>query len=341
MSNTTPPLGYQVIPEAETVRDLVDVKSADKALSIAKSAIQGWINSFLDPQGKNRNFMTAMSGPAGLQFVTNLSYDEEMRVHPNQKKLYLNRFFAENVGRLPAILIIDSGVEHVDPGINDLVGSRYRDGHWEGTYLFYLRLSLSIVAATLSEEDTDTLGSMLLLMFSCLADAVSNYVIREPGAPWEVRLPPTIQATQSTSSPIEGDSKTSVWTRGVDLNCEIETHIVVRQPEPFFVLPPEAFTNGLPSPQIMNLAPNQAIPLGAPYTLIVNYLPVGYTLGISDPNVALISPDVPYTIYPRKRGRAVLYIKDPHRFVTESATGPSTGGAITPTVVLDIPFRVV
>jgi hypothetical protein len=330
MPNT--PLGYITNPIPENTRDLLSLRVADKAVSSTKAAIQGYINSFLDPNGSHRKYATAVMSPQTIQFVTNLTYDNEMKTNPNQRRLYLSRFLASNTGRLPAILIVDAGLEYVDLGINDLVGGKLVNGKWQAQFLFLCKVSLSIIVATMSEDDTDTLGSFLMLMFGPLANLTCNYLLREPRQPWEVRLPLTMTPGQSSSSPIEGDTKSVIWSRNLDLVCDFETTIGVEQ-DAFRIEPPAQFGVGLPI--FLNLEPNQEIPLGSPYPLWIDNLQKDHTLAVSDPNVALVTLDPPFYIYPKKQGRALLYIFK--RFGPDvDPTNPDKNSRL----VMDMPFRI-
>jgi hypothetical protein len=331
-----PPLGYITNPKPETNRDLVSLRVADKAVSVTKSAIQGFINSFVDPNGANRNYATSVLSPQAVQFVTNLTYDDEMKTDPNQRKLYLSRFLASNTGRLPAVLIIDAGIQYVDLGLNDLTDANYVNGRWQARFLFFIKVSLSIVVATMSEEDTDTLGTFLMLMFGPLANLINNYQIQEPGQSWIVRLPLTMTPGQSSSTPIEGDTKSVVWTRPLDLVVDFETIIGIDQADVNIALPPEAVVGGLDiPPNFLNFEPNQAIQLGSPYPLMIERLQADHVLAVSDPNVALVSSEPPFAIIPRRQGRALLYVFKRFGVAVDPDNQDKNGR-----LVMDIPFRV-
>jgi len=332
-----PPLGYTLIPPPGTLKEaFTDYRMVDKAVTIVKSSIQKYIDSFLNPKGVNRQFLTASMSPVGLQFVTELTYDDQMKVSPNLRKTYLARFFAENIGRLPSILLIDTGVEFIDPGINDLVGAGMNvDGSWEGFLLSYMKVALSITTATLSEEDTSTLSTMLSIMFSQIATVLNNYVLHEEGSSWEVRLPLTgMTLGQASSVTIEGDTKTTVWTRALDLSCEFEGWIGIKQPPPVYAPPLMVTIGGVskPIPTFINLSPNQEIPLGLSYPLLINGMLEQYYLGVSDPNVALVTSEPPYVLQPRAQGNALLLVID------RSVNSKSDIGTTSASYITDIPF---
>ena len=335
------PLGYTLVPPIGTPRDVyTDYRMVDKAVTIVKSAIQRYVDSFLNPNGVNRKFLTSSVSPTGLQFVTELTYDEQMKASPNLRKTYLARFFAENIGRLPSILLIDTGVEISDPGLNELVGAQVGpDGLWEGLLLSLMKVTLSITVATLSEEDTSTLATMIAMMISPLSTVVNHGIIRDQDAFWEVRLPMSgVALGQASSVTLEGDTKTTVWTRAVELACDFEAQIGIKRPIPSYVPPliPTIGKNGKPIPSFMNLLPNQDIPLGAAYPLMINGMLKNYYLGVSDPTVALVTSEPPYLLQPRKQGRALLLVIDRSAPLESTSTTLKSSSYIT-----DIPFIVV
>ena len=336
---TQPPLGYSIIPPPGTLKEAyVDYRMVDKGVTIVKSAIQQYIDSFLNPKGANRKYLTSTVSPVGLHFVTDLTYDDQMKTNPNLRKTYLARFFVENIGRLPSILLIDTGVEIQDPGINDLVGANFNvDGSWQGYLLSLMKVSLSITTATLSEEDTSTLSTMLYMMMSPFATVINNYVIHQEGSSWEVRLPLTgMSLGQASSIQIEGDTKTTVWTRALEMTCDFEAQFGFKQP-PDTLIPmnPTVGKTGIPLPTFHNFQANQSIFLGTSYPILVEGMLPTYYLGVSDPNVALVTSEPPYILQPKAQGKALLLVIDrAAHFDTGSNTKQSNS------FVMDIPFVV-
>ncbi len=337
---TNPPLGYQIIPDSfDTLKDIVtEHRMVDKSVTIVKSAIQQYIDSFLNPNGVNRSYLTSSLSPVGLQFVTDLTYDEYMMVDPNLRKTYLARFFAENTGRLPSILIIDTGIEIVDMGINELISARITpDNYWECKLLSVVKVSLSITIATLSEEDTSTLATILATIMHPLPIVVNTNIITAPNSAWEVRLPMSgITLGQASNMTIEGDSKTTIWTRALDMTCDFETTFGFKQKGMSFIQPakPRIGDNGLPIPKFHNLELNQEVKLGYPYPLFIEDMLTRYYLGVSNPNVAIVSDTPPYILQPKAQGRALLLVLD------RLATGKGTEGK-SGRYIHDVPFIVV
>lgn len=342
LTTQQPPLGYSFISSnPNSVDEVYSTQMVDKAVTIVKSAIQQYIDSFLNPNGANRQFLTSSMSPVGLQFVTDLTYDEQMKTDPNLRKIYLARFFAENIGRLPSVLIIDTGVEIQDIGLNELVRAHLNiDGSWEGYLLSAMKVSVSITTATLSEEDTSTLSTLIASTINPLATVVNNGILRDSASSlWEVRLPLSgVTLGQASNVTIEGDSKTTVWTRAVDIVCEFEALIGLKQSPFTYAQPPIPVIgeNGMPIPRFLNLESNQEIPLGTSYPLLVEGMLERYYLGVSNPSVALVTSEPPYILQPKAQGRSLLLVIDRDARADNGLNVERSACYIT-----DVPFQIV
>lgn len=336
-----PPLGYRLQETPESRAEAYNnARVADKAVTLTKSAVQGFIDSFLNPKGENRAWLGATVSSEGLSYVTHLSYDEEMKADPNKRKTLVARFFAENAGaHLPSVLIIDGGVESGDPGISSLTrGFGFRN-QWYGTSVYFVKVSLSILIATYSEEDTTTLSGIMFYIFDTLVDVIKAHRIHNQGTKWEVRLPLAgVTSGQLTNTSVEGDVKSQVWTRSIDLQVDFETEIEFRMPAPKVTLPAVGFVaaaEGGPIPNFLNLQPNQGIPLGLPYNLLIQNMQLKHSLGVSDPSVALVTSQPPFLIEPRRQGSCLLYLFD-----STLPAGQDLKTGRKKNLVLDIPFKV-
>jgi len=336
---TTPPLGYSVNKVPESIYDTYDTQIVDKAVSITKSAVQNVMEQFFSPTGVYRNYLKSSISPEGLQYVTTLTYDEDMKVNANLRKLHIAKYFAENTGaRKPSIFIIDQGFDHVDAGINELVEGRMYQGQWQGRLTFLGKISLSLSVATYSEEETNVLSTLVLFIWGSLIQIINNGIIHEPGKHWEIRAPLSgITAGQITSTPVEGDTKNQVWMRNVDIPFDFETVISLQLPIPRIVPPAIGVVNGhFPEiPRFQNLVANQAVRLGEPYPLFIEHMVPGYRLATSDPNIALVTGTAPFLLQPVRQGRVVIYVNN-----SQGTPGqdPVTGKKLS--FITDIPIRI-
>src|SRR5271163_2046813 len=70
----TPPAGYLNRKIAESVQDAIAHYSVDHIKTIVKSAIQRYIQSFMDTDGGNRELFQTITR-MGLQYITDKSFD--------------------------------------------------------------------------------------------------------------------------------------------------------------------------------------------------------------------------------------------------------------------------
>lgn len=336
--NRSTPLGYIALKDPQTTREaFADWRVADRSVTIAKSAVHNYLWSFLSPLGPNRKFITSSASPAGIQFVTDLSFDEEMQQNPNQRKTYLARFFAENTGRLPSILIVDTGVEYQDQGVSDLMGCSVIGNRWEGELLYLLKINFSLLVATTSEEDTAVLSSLLLTILGPLSNALNNFIIHERGSKWELRLPiAALTIGQASSIQVEGDNKSTIWTRSLDFPVDFESIVTLSQDIDNFTMVGVSNRTDQVKPTFMNLTPNQVIPMGSPFPIFVQDMQSSYVLRTSDPSIALVSQEPPYILQPRRQGQALLLVIDTRGLVGRG----SEEEPVNQKLVMDIPFRV-
>jgi len=110
---------------------------------------------------------------------------------------------------------------------------------------------------------------------------------------------------------IEGDTKTTVWTKSLELACDFENHIGIEMPMDTYVMREPTYNqNGRPMPRFLNLVPNQGIPLGMAYPLYIEDMLTDYFLGVADPSVALVTSEPPYLLQPKKQGATLLLVQD-------------------------------
>ena len=88
-------------------------------------------------------------------------------------------------------------------------------------------------------------------------------------------------------------------------------------------------------PRFYNLVPNQEIPLGASYPILVEGMLRQYYLGVSDPSVALVTSEPPYVLQPKSQGKALLLVID--RFEDDATINSRIK---SPSYITDIPFIV-
>ena len=219
------PTGFVKKPKPRSVAEAVSQNSHDRLKTIAKSAIQGYISSYMDTTGVNRSLVTA-SSPAGLSFVTDLSLQDsnDSSYRPTQ----LARMYNEVRQKFPSILIIDKGFEWVPSGLNGgLESASNVNGKWQGYFRLFGRVPMTVAIVTQDQETTDMLMNILMLIFSPFRNMSGGSKMNSsnPADLWEVRLPLTFEIGANTGQEYEGDPTGRFWSSTIDMLVDVEDQI--------------------------------------------------------------------------------------------------------------------
>jgi len=250
VSETPPREGYIFRAAPKSVQEAVSQASHDRIKSITKQAIQFYIEQFMSTDGVKRSITEAVGSLSKL-FITD---KDTLTTDPTLRPTQLARYFQDIRERLPAILIVDSGMEWVDPGLNVLdhathFGERGDLGQpmfWQGQFPLTYNIPISIIAAAADQESADALGSFLTLVFGPLRNISGGSRITgrlDKGDTWEVRLPLTFTPSPTTNSAIADDPKDSVWAMTIDLLVQFEDRIILEQEMSQVAFPATAAVN--------------------------------------------------------------------------------------------------
>jgi len=329
-----PPKGYIFRAAPKSVQEAVSRASHDRIKSITKQAIQHYIQQFMDTKGVKRSITEAVGSLSKL-FITDT---DTLTTDPTLRPTQLARYFNDIKERLPAILIVDSGMEWVDPGFNNLdhvthFGERGEFGQpllWQGQFPLTYNIPISIVAAAADQESADALGSFLTLVFGPLRNISGGQRItgrEDKGDTWEVRLPLTFTPSPTTNSAINDDPKDSVWAMTIDLLVQFEDRIQLEQEMAQVAFPPTARV-GDPNlagslPPIIDF-PEQ-IKINEINRIRVEQLQDMQRIVLSDGNIATFDPET-LCLTARKLGTFEIQVVD--RRVRQAQ-----GAALAPEVV--------
>jgi hypothetical protein len=236
VSEENPNPGYIFRAAPKSVQEAVSRASHDRIKSITKQAIQYYIEQFMNTEGIKRSITEAV-GSLSKMFITDT---DTLTTDPTVRPTQLARYYNDIRERLPAILIIDSGMEYVDPGLNVLdnvthFGSRGELGNplkWQGQFPLTYNIPISIVCAAADQESADALGSFMTLIFGPLRNIGGGQRITgrdDKGDTWEVRLPLTFVPSPTTNSAVNDDPKDSVWAMTIDMLVQYEDRIILEQ----------------------------------------------------------------------------------------------------------------
>lgn len=312
----TPPAGYLNRKIAESVQDAVAHYSVDNIKTIVKSAIQRYIQSFMDTTGGNRELFQSITR-MGLQYITDKSFDPAS--DPSLRKTQLARLFEQIRQELPCILIMDSAFDFVNSNWNGLDRIWTLNNEWYGRIHVARNLRILIVAGTRDQSSTDFLHGLISILFGELKFLAGGTLMRgnqKNGESWVMTMGNPILGKVSQNK-VNGDPKDSVWFFDIEVpDILFEDYVIIKQP----------FGNTYPGTDVMNppgLLGNtppiiyfpDTIPINQPTQLLIDlFQPDFQTVYMSDPNVAVYEPISQY-VTARGLGTFNIQIMRPRRDV--------------------------
>jgi hypothetical protein len=260
----------------------------------------------------------------------------------------LARYYQDIKERLPAILIVDSGMEYVDPGLNVIDhatswGEQTALGtptKWQGQFPITFNIPITIICAAADQESADALGAFLCLVFGPLRNLSGGQRItgrEDKGDTWEVRLPLDFVPSPTTNSAIADDPKDSVWAMTIDLMVQFEDRIILEQEMAEVVFEAGNFVVG-DSNLNENLSPiidfPDEIKLNESYPIRVTNLQDRQRVVLSDGKIATFDPES-LILTPRRLGHFEIQVLDRrHRQSEGAALAPVVAATKLVNVVL-------
>lgn len=191
-------------------------KDLIRSRTIVKSAILNYIQSWFSPDTTNHDLLQNLVGG-------NIHYSIKEWTIQNQtkKSISILNYFEKVKQDLPAILIIDTGIETR----SDWQGFQPQAILWENNIKKYvirrvMNIGISIVVATQDQASTNSVIDLLLLMFDSLRHIAggNSLVSDEPEGSWEVRLPiSNISTSMLNDSSIDNSNVDRIWATTIEL----------------------------------------------------------------------------------------------------------------------------
>lgn len=325
----TPPAGYLNRKIAESVQDAIAHYSVDNIKTIVKSAIQRYIQSFMDTEGGNRELFESFT-KMGVQYITDKSFNPAS--DPTLRKTQLARLFEQVKQDLPCILIMDSAFDFVNSNWTGLDKVWIKNYEWHGRVHIARNLRILVVAGTRDQSSTDFLHGLLSILFGemrFLAGGTRMAGNKLNGETWVMTLGNPILGKVSQNK-VNGDAKDAVWFFDIEVpDILFEDYVVIKQPfyrvEPGTgVMNPPGFLGDTP-PVI--LFPD-TIPINEPTELLIDLFQPDYqTVFISDPNIAVYEPQS-QIVTGRRLGTFQIQIMRPRRDVDKSPVNEQNGNTL-------------
>jgi len=280
--------------------------SNDKIKNLTKLKLQEYIESFFNKLGENYDLLQAIS-PHFVNYNIDRSFDPV--TDPTQKKMQIARYFSELRSIIPAILIIDGGVNPVLHNIGLIDSARLDDGYWRGYYPILRRIPVSIIAAARDLDEADEISGVLSLMFNELRNlAGGSYITgkQEEGETWVITLPHEgVSIGKLSEMDIEGEPVEKIWWAEMEMEMLFEDSLAIKQKLPDTPVMPKSATNIPPIPKI--IVPDQ-ISINHRTSIVITGFQDRYKIYLSNPKVATLSYNMILT--PRGYGKTKIQIYD-------------------------------
>lgn len=286
--------------------------SNDKIKNLTKIKIQDYIESFFKKDGINHDLLSAVS-PRFIHYNTEKSFDPA--TDPTERRLQIARYFAELKNVIPAILVVDGGIQAIANNIGLISSATVCNGIWQGTFPIFRRIPIAVVAAARDVDEADEMSGVISLMFNELrnlacghhlsgrADEFEQWVITLPHAPVEVG--------GLTDVDVPGDPIQKIWYTETVLEVFYEDNLGIKE-----TLTLAEFGSGAANEP--DLKGSMAPVINIPDTVSVNeqhQIVIGnwqdhYRVVLSNAKVATISLNLLLT--PRSFGTVTIKVIDPN-----------------------------
>lgn len=285
--------------------------SNDKIKNLTKLKLQEYISSFFGKAHDNYGLLGAVS-PRFINYNIDNSFDP--KVDPTQRKLQIARYFDKLRAILPAILIVDGGVQAINHNIG-LIGDAYTDaGSWHGIFPIYRKIPISIVIAARDVDEADEMSGVVSLMFNELRNvAGGSYITGKPeeGETWVITLPnAAVDIGALQNSEIPEDPVDRIWYSEATIEVFFEDKLQIKTKMPDFAGP--GFKVSVGDLKGKTFKPEitvpDVIPLNSQTSVYISNFQDSYRVILSDSKIATLSYNMVLT--PRRFGKFKIMVYD-------------------------------
>jgi len=310
--------GYIFKSLPKSAQEALTSVSTSRIKTVAKGAVQGFIQSFFDKNGVNRSILNSVGQT--IQFDTDRSFSETGDI--TKRQLQVTRFFQDIKTKMPCILIVDAGMNY-DPTSFSLIGNARMTGEytqggtWQGWYPVQRTLPLTILVASNDQDSTDQIHSMLSWMFGELRVLAGGSEIRgntAKGENWVVTLPQVFNPSTVSGQTITDDPKDQIWSGEISLEVMFQDSIRIQR-DWFGVEegPGVADKADLRLELPPTILIDDTIKANKRTSLIVqNFVTHTHKIIIDNPNIATFDP-IDFVITPRRIGKFKVQVLDERR----------------------------
>jgi hypothetical protein len=305
------PPGSHVRPKPKTTDQARKLFSNDKIKNLTKLKTQEYISSFFTKAHSNFQLLSAVS-PRFINYNIEKSFDP--RVDPTQRQMQIARYFDKLKTIIPAILIVDGGVEPVENSIGSLSEAHVHGNNmWQGGYHIFRKIPLLIIAAGRDVDEADEMSGVISLMFNEMRNIAGGSYIsgrREEGETWTITLPHGgVSVGALSEADVPEDPIEKIWYTETVLDVFFEDNLQIQRQIPS-VLPGGVVVGerGLKQKLKPVLQIPDQIPINTQPVLFIKYFQDSYRVVLSDSNIATLSHTMILT--PRKFGKVTIMVYD-------------------------------
>lgn len=217
------------IPTPRTKDQAKRLFSNDKIKNFTKLKLQEYVESFFN-QGYNHSLLSAVS-PRFINYNISKSFDP--KTDPTQRRMQIARYFNELRSIVPAILVVDGGVNPISQSIGLISDASINENIWRGYYPIFRGIPISVISAARDVDEADEMSGIISLMFNELRNLAGGSHISgkwEEGENWAVTLPNTpVEVGPLAEIAIEGDPLEKIWYSEASFEVMFQDMLAVKE----------------------------------------------------------------------------------------------------------------
>ena len=221
------PTNYLTKHVPRSVKDVLDVASQDRVLSIVKNSMINYIRYFMDTIGVNRAIAEEL-GSSTLQYIT----DEKLPTNdPALRPTQLAVMNEQLTQKIPAILVQETSLpEWVSAGLGQKDSDSYLGADQVNQFAFIFKCPIQIAVITNDQPSTQDLTTLISLMLGPLQNLAGGSRIKsdDPKSNWVITLPLVFPAPTLTPVALEGDNIEKYWVGQIGLEVRYESKAAIR-----------------------------------------------------------------------------------------------------------------
>lgn len=293
MSNATDK-GYWIRGVPQTPDQVAVQYGTDKIASIVKSCLKDYIASFLDSDGKNRNFI-ASAFPSLDIYLSDGVKSNITKEDPTKRSISLTQLYERVKETMPCILLDDGAVTYKSPGIGTCTGTSLI-GEKTQFWLKTVRdVSTTIILGANDFNTCSMLRDSISVMFGDIAKFICGDVLlkaKDDSSSWEIVLnitPMDIGTLEKVAAGTGESANNLVYFCQNIVTCRFESCFAMEMPATKHSFVDKDYTMSIDAPD--------TIEVGTSATITINNIrPLGIRVQTTDANILRLKQTSPTTL---------------------------------------------